>query len=346
MAHSPIPLTLVTGFLGSGKTTLIKRLIQASAPVQFGLIENEFAELNIDAEILGEKTTGQDVWIEQTSGCLCCKLEGDLWPTIKKLLSQAPKPIEHLILETTGLADPGPLIEALLAPGPHKNQVVLDGVITLVDGQHFAKSYTELESTEHTSELVRQLIQASVVVLSKTDVADKNSLLKAKELIASLNPEAEILETQLDTRVPLELLHQEAFSFKNEGIKIAKAIQVHQRAFSLRAPALALKSTHTHLDVSSKVIEVEGELDARVFELFLNITLAKGGKTLLRAKGFLAFQGQPQRVLFQGVYSQFEFELGRAWKEGEARLNQMVVIGQEDMILMWERGIQNCKVKI
>jgi G3E family GTPase len=334
-----IPLTIITGFLGSGKTTFIEKLIAQYPQVQFGVIENEAAEVNIDGMRLKEKTTA---WIEQTQGCLCCQIEGDLIPALQKVIKDSPKQLDHLILETTGLADPAPLIQALLGIGPHQELVRLDSVICLADALHFHKHCTTLgENSEHQ----RQLLHATRIVISKCDTTSKDEHQKIQEAIAHINPGVEIDLHQPTSDLPIDILSQQAYAAQG----MEKLIKFSIKSLKKKEPkpfSLQQKSQpHQHLDVQIRVLEFQGELDPHVFELFLNITLARQADTLLRSKGILAFARNPQKILFQGVYDQFGFDLGDYWSEDEEKLNQLVLIGHPEMIKMWEKGLVNAKIK-
>lgn len=338
MSTKTIPLTILTGFLGAGKTSLIQRLMKNSPTKQFALIENEYAQTNIDAQLLAQT----EAWIEQTSGCLCCMVEGDLWPVLKKLLSTAPRPIDQLIIETTGLADPTPLVSALLSQGPHREHIRLDGVITLIDALHFSNQKT-LKGGSLPEEMMGQILQASVLGLTKTEDISSKEIEKLTLLLKDFNPEATVHDLSFSQELPDTLLDLKSFDLQKLEPTLIKSIQARKLRSS---PKLSLtrahhKPAHNHLKVSSHYIEHQGHLDPRVFELFLNITLSKGGGQLLRAKGILAFKDQPMKVLFQGVYDKFEFDLGEAWGEQEP-INQIVLIGDDDMIELWERGLSNC----
>lgn len=329
-----IPLTLITGFLGSGKTTLIEKVLSMHPQLQFGIIENEAAELNLDGQRLKERTSA---WVEQTEGCLCCQIQGDLLPALQKVIQDSPKKLDHLILETTGLADPAPLIQTLLGQGQHQQWVVLDSVICVVDGVHFHRHQAQLaENSEHE----RQLLYATRVMISKSDLCDPKSLLQVEKSIEALNPGVEI-----HTQPPNDFLNQQAFaatSIQESLLKSIKSIKKLEPArFKIRQKAI----DHQHMDVQIKVLEFKGEIDPHVFELFLNITLARQAGALLRSKGVLAFAKNPQKIFFQGVYDRFGFELGEDWPDDQKKLNQLVLIGSTEMIMMWERGILNALVK-
>jgi G3E family GTPase len=334
-----IPLTLITGFLGSGKTTLIEKIISLHPKMQFGVIENEAAEINLDGQRLKENTTA---WVEQTQGCLCCQIQGDLLPALKKVIQDSPKPLDHLILETTGLADPAPLVQALLGIGPHQELVRLDSVICLVDAIHFHRQLSDLGEN---SELKRQIVYATQVLISKTDCIGPNDHQSIAQEISHLNPGVEIHHHHPNAPLLENLLEQRAFEAQSIQETLLKSIRSIKKLSPRRFQLQAKTPEHQHVDVQVKILEVPGELNPQVFELFLNITLAQHASALLRSKGVLAFAHNAQKILFQGVYDRFGFELGEEWKTDEKKVNQLVLIGHPEMILMWERGLKNAVVK-
>lgn len=320
--NSPLPLTLITGFLGAGKTTLIRKILQSRSDLRFGLIENEYAPLNLDAKFL----EGEQAWVEQTEGCLCCRVQGDLLPGLQNLIESAPTPLDHLIIETTGLADPTPLIQALLSKGPHRQLVQLDSTITLVDGLHFFQQKSQLGEL---SELTQQILQATRLVITKKDLLSETEFDEIQSALTSLNADAPV--ESIDKLSPPEAswLEQKAYELQSWGSRMPRLIK-------------QASTGHTHTVVGTQLIELAGWLVPQTFEMFLNVTAAKVGTDILRTKGILALDGQPHQVYFHGVFDRFEFELGPLWPTNQTPLNQIILIGNKKAALIWEGGFQNC----
>lgn len=320
--NCPLPLTLITGFLGAGKTTLIRKILQARPDLRFGLIENEYAPLNLDAKFL----EGEQAWVEQTEGCLCCRVQGDLLPSLQNLIESAPAPLDHLIIETTGLADPTPLIRALLSKGPHRQLVQLDSTMTLVDGLHFFQQKRQLGEL---SELTQQILQATRLVITKKDLLSENEFNEIHSALAALNADAPIESIDKLCSPQVNWLQQKAYELQSWASRTPRLID--------QAP-----SGHTHTVVGTHLIEQTGWLVPQTFEIFLNVTAAKVGADILRTKGILALDGQPRQVYFHGVFDRFEFELGPLWPGNQTPLNQVVLLGNKKAALIWEGGFQNC----
>lgn len=346
-ASLPLPLTLITGFLGAGKTTLIASLVKQNPHLKFGLIENEFAELNIDAQILSNSNedseeNSQQIWIERMEGCLCCQVSGDLAPKLTELIKSSPHPLDHLIIETTGLADPTPLVSQLLQASPLLELVKLDGVTCLIDGVNFPRQFADREKLR---ELTRQIGMATQFLITKTALLSDVQKNEIAEILESLNPTAETFVSERGEIDSALVLKQQAFNLNQSEIGLAAVFKKVQNK-SQGSLLNLLKNQHQHSAVRSWCFEMSGELNPQVFELFLNITMRNS--SLMRAKGLLCFHQQPQKVFFQAVYDQFEFSLGSPWRENEIKINQVVLIGEDgerDELEIWKKGLENCLLK-
>lgn len=334
-----LPITLVTGFLGAGKTQLLRQWIMDHPELKFGLVENEFGKGVVEQERLSQDKIE---WFESTEGCLCCQIQGDLIPLLKKMIDQNQvEQLDHLFIETTGLADPAPLIQTLLSPGPWRESFELNHAFTVIDGFFFEKQFQDLGEN---SELIRQILATPMAVLSKTDLITVEKRKGITQQILELNPEIEIVDNDLTFAA---IQNKRSYSLKtieNDWTRNFQLIkQSSAKSFSLNRTATTHgQAPHQHSDIQTFTIEVEGELDPRVFELFLNVTFAQNPTGILRTKGILAFQNQSQKVLFQGVYDRFEFDLGRDWESSDIKLNQMVIIGAKTQKELWQKGLQNC----
>ncbi len=330
MSGAKIPVTIVTGFLGAGKTTLVRHLLMNAGGRRIAIIVNEFGELGIDGEVLRacgiEGCDDEDI-VELSNGCLCCTVADDFLPTMSALLDR-PNPPEHIVIETSGLALPKPLLKAFNWPGI-SSRVTVDGVVALVDApavaagrfaddpEEVARQRAADPSLDHDNPLAEvfedQLSAADLVVLNKSDLLDVAELGRIEGEIAAAIPRAvKVVHTTEGRLDPAILL----------GLGAAAEADLAARP----SHHDALDGEHEHDDFESFVVPV-GEIEAPeawvaglrgVAEQF----------AILRMKGFAAVRGKPMRLLVQGVGGRFRQEFDRAWKPGEAREGGVVVIGQ------------------
>ncbi len=325
-----IPVTIVTGFLGAGKTTLVRHLMMNAGGRRIAIIVNEFGELGIDGEVLracGIEGCEDDDIVELSNGCLCCTVAEDFLPTMQALLDR-PNPPEHILIETSGLALPKPLLKAFNWPGI-SSRVTVDGVIALVDAPavaagRFADDPAEVArqraadpSLDHDNPLAEvfedQLGAADLVVLNKSDLLAEGELQRIEaEVAASLPRAVKVVHTTEGRLDPAILLGLGAAA---EGDLAARPSH-HD----------AVDGEHEHDDFESFVVPV-GEIgSAEAWVAGLRGVAAEFD--VLRMKGFAAVRGKPMRLLVQGVGERFRQEFDRAWKPGEARAGGVVVIGQ------------------
>ena len=325
-----IPATIVTGFLGAGKTTLVRHLLMNAGGRRIAVIVNEFGALGIDGEVLracGIEGCADDDIVELSNGCLCCTVAEDFLPTMQALLDR-PNPPEHIVIETSGLALPKPLLKAFNWPGI-SSRVTVDGVIALVDGpavaagrfaddpEEVARQRAADPSLDHDNPLAEvfedQLGAADLVVLNKADLLGRGDLARLEaEIVAAVPRAVKVVHTTEGRLDPAILL----------GLGAAAEADLAARP----SHHDALDGEHEHDDFESFVVPV-GEIAApeawmaglrRVAEQY----------HVLRMKGFAAVRGKPMRLLVQGVGGRFRQEFDRAWRPGEARAGGVVVIGQ------------------
>ena len=325
-----IPVTIVTGFLGAGKTTLVRHLLMNAGGRRIAIIVNEFGELGIDGDVLRacgiEGCDDEDI-VELSNGCLCCTVADDFLPTMSALLDR-PNPPEHIVIETSGLALPKPLLKAFNWPGI-SSRVTVDGVVALVDAPavaagRFADDPAEVArqraadpSLDHDNPLAEvfedQLSAADLVVLNKADLLDPVELGRIEGEIAAGIPRAvKVVHTTEGRLDPAVLL----------GLGAAAEADLAARP----SHHDALDGEHEHDDFESFVVPV-GEIEAA--EAWVaGLRGVAEEFAILRMKGFAAVRGKPMRLLVQGVGGRFRQEFDRAWKPGEAREGGVVVIGQ------------------
>ena len=326
-APAKIPVTVVTGFLGAGKTTLIRHVLEHVRGRRLALIVNEFGDVGVDGEILrgcGVESCPDENIVELANGCLCCTVADDFIPTIEALLARTPPP-EHIIVETSGLALPKPLVKAFEWPDV-RSRLTVDGVIAVVDGPavadgRFADDPVALEeqrqadpSVDHDNPLEEvfedQVLCADMVVLNKTDLLDPATLAGVRAAIATASSRPRVVETRHGRIDPDILL----------GIGAAAEADLDARPSHHDGEA-----EHDHDDFESFVVELP-ELAGAEGVLPRLATIA-AAHDILRIKGFLAVRGKAMRLLVQGVGPRFSQSFEKAWGPGTRR-SRLVVIGQ------------------
>jgi len=325
-----IPVTIVTGFLGSGKTTLIRHVLTHAHGRRLALIINEFGDVGVDGEVLkscGATSCPEENIVELANGCICCTVADDFAPAIATLLARDPKP-EHIIVETSGLALPKPLIKAFEWP-ELRAKLTVDGVIAVVDasavaGGRFADDPDEVArqrladpSLDHENPLEEvyedQLLCADMVVLNKADLLSAAELARVRAGIAGTIPRAvKIVETQ-EGRVDPDVLL---------GVKAAAESDLAQRPSHHDGEA-----EHDHDDFDTFVVNVSGIDDPDAF--VAHLAELANGHDILRVKGYVEVTGKPMRLLVQGVGQRFRRDFDRPWGAGETRQSRLVVIGEK-----------------
>jgi cobalamin biosynthesis protein CobW len=323
-----IPATVVTGFLGAGKTSLIQHLLRTADGRRLALIINEFGDIGVDGEILkGCLIEGceDENLIELANGCICCTVADDFLPTMAALLNR-PSPPDHIVIETSGLALPKPLIKAFTWPEV-RTRVTVDGVIAVVDGPaaaagRFAWDLEALAalraadpSLDHDSPLAElfedQLASADIVILNKSDQMDPAARAAAERAIADkLRPSVKVVAASfgaIDARILL-------------GIGAAAEDDLAQRRSHHDADG-----EHDHDDFESFHVELP-ELGSTQ-KLLDAVAAAVSANDILRIKGFLAVAGKEMRLVLQGVGGRLQHYYDRAWAPGERRASRLVVIG-------------------
>jgi len=319
-----IPATIVTGFLGAGKTSLVRHLV-ANADRRLALVINEFGELGIDRELLlgcGIKGCDEADVVELANGCICCTVAEDFLPTLQRLLDRAEPP-EHIIIETSGLALPKPLVQAFNWPEV-KARVSVDGVVVVIDAAavaagRFASDPEEMKKPDHDNPLEEvfedQLACADLVILNKTDLLDERGLASARLMVeAKLRPGVAALAASHGVLAPEVLL----------GLAAAAEADLANRPSHHDNEA-----EHDHEDFESFVV-ARGPVEdgARFVARLAEIALAHD---VLRMKGFLDVPGKELRQVVQGVGPRFQHYFDRPWIVGERRESRLVVIGRKGL---------------
>ncbi len=337
---SRIPVTILTGFLGSGKTTLLNKIISQNEGKKIAIIENELGEISIDSELV----TKQDEGIfELANGCICCSLSGELSETLAKIAEN--KAITHLIIETTGIADPGPIALSFISDYKTQAQFKLDAIVCLVDARYIE---TQLESQFEAS---KQIALADIILLNKVDAVDEYQIETAKNVIENINGLAKVYESTFGEVIGLNLL--EIKGFEADAVLKTKFELEKERAkpkkFSLNSntanPSL-FKNEISHLHksgVSSVSFSFTEPLDVLKLDAWLNVMLNWGTGLFYRGKGILYLEDFDKKVILQSVMNQFVTESGGEWGN-EQRMNKIVFIGKHLNKEVLEEGLKSCIV--
>lgn len=298
-----IPATVITGYLGAGKTTLLNRVLAGQHGKKIAVIVNEFGEIGIDGDLL--EHSDEEI-VELNNGCICCTIRGDLIRIINTLL-QRKQPIDHLIIETTGLADPGPIIQSFFIDELLANHFKLSAIVTLVDALH-------INHHIHSSEAGEQIAFADLIVINKTDLVDEPELSQLRHQLRSINALAPMVSTTHAELDVLEIIQMNSFD-------IANALSID--------PEILDEETHDHdQDITSVSLSFEGVVNGERFNRWIYQFTQQHGADVFRSKGILNLNDAPRRFVFQGVHMTLDGRPGRPWGPEETRVNQLVFIGR------------------
>ena len=323
ISNTPIPTTILTGFLGAGKTTLLNRILTERHGERIAIIENEFGEAGIDNEILVQNREEQIV--EMNNGCICCTVRGDLVKILGDLADKRKKgklKFDRVIIETTGMADPGPVAQTFFMDDDIHQDYVLDAIVTVVDAKH---AQHQLDSNEQARE---QIGFADRILLSKTDLVARKEIDALLSRLKRMNPRAHYTEVHFGETAIKDILDVRGFNL-NAVLDIDPDF---------------LKDDHHHHDddIQSFVFNSERALDLEKIEAFLSLLIQTYGNDMLRYKGVLSIAGQDQRMIFQGVHMTMGGSPGKAWAADEKRESKMVFIGRNLPKRIFVEGLAYC----
>jgi G3E family GTPase len=322
-----VPVTVLTGFLGSGKTTLLNRVLTEQHGLRIAVIENEFGEVGIDDALVID---AEEEVFEMNNGCICCTVRGDLIRILGTLMRRRDR-FDHILVETTGLADPAPVAQTFFMDDEIGAQLRLDGVITVVDAAHVLQHLDDVKPEGVENEAVEQLAFADRVVLNKTDLVDDDQLAEVRRRIRDINALVEVYPTvQADVELDLVL--------DVGGFDLNRAVEIDPE-FLEGDPA-----DHQHdTTVTSVGFELVGDLDMERLNAWLGELLATKGVDIFRSKGVLAVAGMAERYVFQGVHMLFDGTHGQPWGDAE-RASRLVFIGRDLDRGALEQGLRDCLV--
>ncbi|NUY33631.1 GTP-binding protein [Paraburkholderia sp. JPY303] len=352
-----IPVTILTGFLGSGKTTLLKRILNEKHGMKIAVIENEFGEENIDNEILVQDTTEQI--IQMSNGCICCTIRGDLSRVLNDLAAKKQAgevDFDRVVIETTGLANPGPVAQTFFMDDQIASDFLLDAIITLVDAKHADRQLDEHEVVQ------RQVGFADRLFITKADLVDERQLGDLRHRLLHMNPKAAIrvvnfgeadikeifdlrgfnlnskLEIDPDFLAEDEHAHSHAHAHDEHGHAHGDHDHDHDHANCDHDHGHCDHEGHDHGHhhhahhddkIKSFVYRSDRPFDPNKLEDFLGGILQIYGEHLLRYKGVLYMKGVDRKVVFQGVHQMMGSDLAAKWQPAEKKTNKMVFIGIE-----------------
>jgi G3E family GTPase len=327
---SLIPATILTGFLGSGKTTLLKRVLSEAHGQKIAIIENEFGEENIDNDIL--VTDSKEQIIQMSNGCICCTIREDLREALQLLAAKKRQGLldfDRVVIETTGLADPGPVAQTFFMDDEIAESYLLDSILTLVDAKHANQQLDERQEAR------RQVGFADQIFLSKTDLVSAEETEDLMHRLKHMNPRAPQQAVHFG-EVPLSQV------FDLRGFNLNSKLDIdpdflkeedhaqhdHEHGEHCDHPSHQHGHHHAHEDdVKSFVFRSERPFDPAKLEDFLGAIVNIYGPRMLRYKGVLYMQGTDRKVIFQGVHQLMGSDLGPAWGPGETPCSKMVFIG-------------------
>ena len=320
MRSGKIPATVVTGFLGAGKTTLVNHILDATRPLAIGVIVNEFGEVGIDGQLIVADETAV---IEINNGCICCTVRSDLVGSVRELLDRFGDGLQRLVIETSGLADPAPVLQTFLADPDVREQVELESVVAVVDALHAQQQLDDDIARE-------QVAFADRVVINKTDLASADAVTALVARIRQLNPAASVDFAD------------------HSAIDVSSFIGV--RSFSIDnllavEPDLLDETSHDHEhddSIESHSFVVPGAIDADRFSRWATQVVQKQGQQILRMKGVLNVHEEARRLHFHSVHMLMDTTFGKAWNHSEPRDTRFVMIGRNLDATSMRDGLLGC----
>lgn len=334
-----IPVTVLTGFLGAGKTTLLNRILHEAHGRRYAVIVNEYGELGID----GSLVVGSDEEVhELNNGCLCCKVRGDLIRVVSRLVQRKDR-LDGILIETSGLADPAPVVQTFFFDDVLRQHTQLDSVICVADARHLAARLGD------SLEAVEQLAQADLVLVNKMDLADAQAIAAAEAAVQRLNPSCELMFTShCDVALDV-LLERGAFDLSRLRVTEPRLGLGTDKGSGKGDGAVRyspIGSGRHSPDIDCVTLMLARPLERSRFHPWLQRLVLEQGAQLLRAKGIVALADSDQRFIFQAVHMTVDTKFAAAWEEGVARESRLVFIGRGLDEQALRRELEACQVDV
>jgi len=305
MLLKKIPVTVISGFLGAGKTTLVNYLLTHHTDATIGVIVNEFGEVGIDGDLI---VADEEALIEIRNGCICCTVRTDLVAGVKLLLERTNLNLDRLIVETSGLADPAPVLQTFLADSELLTRLELESVVTLVDAANFKRQSHDMIARE-------QVAFADLIVVNKVDLLKADELAPMERDLRAINPTAAIIRATNSVVATDALLGVSRFSLPN--------------LLAIEPSLLQEEHDHEHdASIMSCAVETSDALDPDRFNRWVNQLVQQQGQHIMRMKGVLNFSGEERQFHFHSVHMLLDAKPGRPWHLAESRQSRFVFIGR------------------